>query len=1061
MLRDILSKLSDPSASYRGTPFWAWNAKLDPEEIRTQIRAFHKMGLGGFFMHSRTGLGTPYLGKEWFECVRAAVDEAKKLGMQPWMYDEDRWPSGSAGGFVTKSQRYRQRWIEVETVSAAALPKAVRRRRTLAWFAVRVAGAEDGLSERALMKLAARDKDGRLPPFLSCRRLSDPLAETLRGGEVLMRFFEQIAGNNTWYNGQSYVDVLNPAAIRKFVSVTHEAYLRELGDDFGKVVPGCFTDEPNFHSRAWTAALPRTFAQQHGYDVLDVLPELFTEVGGEKFSRARHDYVETLTTLFVKAFSKTIGQWCGKHGLQFTGHALAEDTLSSQTCYGGSAMRFYEFQQAPGIDQLTERWAIFQTAKQCSSVAHQLGRAYRLVEAYGCTGWDFPLEGHKALGDWLVALGINHRCQHLAWYSMDAEAKRDYPASISRQSPWYGKYKAEEDYFARIGETLGAGTEVTPLLVVHAEESMWGHWYPKVSGGKVQELDDSFAALTGRLLGAHLDFDYGSEDHLARWGKAAGRHLRVAKAKYDGVLLPALETVRGSTLGLLADFAAKGGRVFYLGEPPARVDAVPSDRAAKAYEAFMHVTLENLPRSLRDMRRVSIAEDSAECEGVLYQERDCGDGLAVFACNTSWPMPKNAAEYFTAPMVRDRVLAYPKAVLRVKAPKTAAKTGKENKVYELDLMTGRFRAADFEYTKGYFVIPAPFGRLQSRMFLVTSEKIPVSAAWSVPEDAPAAWSVPIPETGLKYALDDENVLVLDAARWSADGGELHDTTRALDIDRALRAELGAESRKGHMTQPWCSAEKTPERSLALRLEYAFSCEGAAGTEVSLALEHPELYDISLNGTAVPNEYRDALAAGKPVPPLDSTGSWWVDPCLRRLRIPAGALREGANTLVLSGRFDETQRGLEAMFLLGGFGVSPDGATIRPLPAALDLGDVCAQGLTNYSGNLFYRFKASVPPKGAVRVSADPWRGAAVGFRVNGGEEKFRPFPPFEAVFEDGLRRDGSDEFEIVVYGHRRNAFGPFYVRGGVKWPSWTGPGEMGDTTETVRALVPFGLGAGK
>ncbi len=114
-----------------------------------------------------------------------------------------------------------------------------------------------------------------------------------------------------------------------------------------------------------------------------------------------------------------------------------EDTLSQQTAVVGSAMRFYEHMQLPGMDLLTERWRAYTTAKQVSSAGRQFGLRTRLTETYGCTGWDFPFAGHKALGDWQAALGINLRCQHLAWYTMEAEAKRDYPAAISWQSPWW------------------------------------------------------------------------------------------------------------------------------------------------------------------------------------------------------------------------------------------------------------------------------------------------------------------------------------------------------------------------------------------------------------------------------------------------------------------------------------------------------------------------------------------------------------------------------------------------------------------------------------------------
>ena len=59
---------------YRAMPFWAWNGKLEPEELRRQVRIMHDMGMNGFFMHSRLGLATGYLQEEWFECIKAALD---------------------------------------------------------------------------------------------------------------------------------------------------------------------------------------------------------------------------------------------------------------------------------------------------------------------------------------------------------------------------------------------------------------------------------------------------------------------------------------------------------------------------------------------------------------------------------------------------------------------------------------------------------------------------------------------------------------------------------------------------------------------------------------------------------------------------------------------------------------------------------------------------------------------------------------------------------------------------------------------------------------------------
>ena len=73
-----LKEFRNPSAAWRGAPFWAWNDRMDPKEVRRQIREFRKAGLGGFFMHSRVGLVTRYMEKEWMDCIKAGVSEAKK-----------------------------------------------------------------------------------------------------------------------------------------------------------------------------------------------------------------------------------------------------------------------------------------------------------------------------------------------------------------------------------------------------------------------------------------------------------------------------------------------------------------------------------------------------------------------------------------------------------------------------------------------------------------------------------------------------------------------------------------------------------------------------------------------------------------------------------------------------------------------------------------------------------------------------------------------------------------------------------------------------------------------
>ena len=103
------STFKNPTSEYRGTPFWAWNCKMTKEILEKQIVYLKEMGFGGFHMHSRSGMDNEYLSDEFMSLVRACTDKAKAENMLAWLYDEDRWPSGAAGGLVTREPKYRAR----------------------------------------------------------------------------------------------------------------------------------------------------------------------------------------------------------------------------------------------------------------------------------------------------------------------------------------------------------------------------------------------------------------------------------------------------------------------------------------------------------------------------------------------------------------------------------------------------------------------------------------------------------------------------------------------------------------------------------------------------------------------------------------------------------------------------------------------------------------------------------------------------------------------------------------------------------------------------------------
>src|SRR4051794_12154909 len=212
----------NPGARFRGAPFWSWNNKLDLPQLFRQIDQFKAMGFGGVCIHSRTGLATEYLGKEYLAAINACTEKLAKLGMLSWLYDEDRWPSGSAGGIVTRDHRYR---IKHLLWTKTPYGDASRPERLLDYTAP--ARTENG---KLLARYEVSIEDGCLKEY---RRF--PQSET-PGANVWYAYLET-SFPSTWFNFQTYVDTFSRDAIERFVEVTHERLRKTVGKHFGRTCP--------------------------------------------------------------------------------------------------------------------------------------------------------------------------------------------------------------------------------------------------------------------------------------------------------------------------------------------------------------------------------------------------------------------------------------------------------------------------------------------------------------------------------------------------------------------------------------------------------------------------------------------------------------------------------------------------------------------------------------------------------------------------------------------------------------------------------------------------------
>lgn len=1014
---------ANPTSAYRGTPFWAWNCQMTEKKITKIVDTLKIMGMGGGHIHCRTGMNNPYMEEEFLHLVEDANKKLSKHQMLTWLYDEDRWPSGAGGGLVTRELRYRIRFL---VFSPTRLEGEIPGGKNHSSSGQAVRSANRKLLAHYQVRLS---RDGWLEDYAQIPE--DDVAE--EGYQEWFAYLE-ISGNNPWFNNQSYVNTLDKKAIEKFIQVTHEKYKERLGEEFGNTIPAIFTDEPQFCHKTrlhyagerteviipYTDDFEDTFRETYGHGILEALPELFWEKGADQVSEIRYQYHDHICERFASAFADTIGSWCKANGLMLTGHMMEEPTLQSQTAALGEAMRSYRSFQLPGIDMLCD-WRELTTAKQAQSASRQFGCPGVLSELYGVTNWDFDFRGHKLQGDWQAALGVTVRVHHLTWTSMAGEAKRDYPACIGYQSPWYEEYRYVEDYFARIHTLLTRGKANVKIGVIHPIESYWLHWGSDEKTGSIrEEMDENFRNLTDWLLYGFLDFDFISESLLPRQNhpeEISDAGFPVGEMNYDIILVPNCETLRSTTLERLQAFRSKGGTVVFAGNTPRYINALPSTEVREFVKSCTVIpfTRESLRSILEPARLVEVRNETGMlAENMIYQLRQDGEEELFFLAHVhkmkNPDLPKKEQLTIALKGSWDVELYQPLDGTKMKIPceRIQGKTVVKRELYDHDSLLLRLRPAE----EGFCAV----GKSCEQTASVHTEPL------KIPEKIPVKLSEP-------------NVLVLDQAAYAFDDEPWREKEELLRIDNAFRKKLGFPLRMEAFAQPWVDQE---EETICHKLRLKFVIQSQTEIAgVKLALENRNA-SLVFNGEKIKNP----------------ESGWYVDEDIICREL--GNIRKGANELLVEIPFGRKEN-VEYLFLLGDFGVKVSGraAELTAPVRTLAFGDITTQGLPFYGGNVEYHLPVSLEQDGIIQVHASMFRSPLLTVRLEEGEKKRIAYAPYTAEIP---AQKGDHLLKITAFGNRINTFGAIHNCN--RTETWCGPNAwrtQGDQWSYEYQLTPSGI----
>jgi hypothetical protein len=996
-------KFKNPDAILRPAPFWAINDRITPEETARQMADMIDKGLSGGFFHSRAGLTTDYLGQEWFASMRAALDVAEKRDGYLWLYDEDLWPSGNAGGQVAATKdEYREAFLQPEYVPAGEAP----------------------LQEPEGEPKAAYAITERKGAFVSqIRRISFEEAATNRGAERLLfrRFY---AGKTGWWSGESYCNLLHPEVTKRFIELTHEVYKKHLGQHFGKRIPGIFTDEPQLYSSGsglpWYDGIPAAYAQRCGRDFWADLPFLFLD--GADARRIRLHAYRTILGLFCDHYSKPIYDWCEANGIEHTGHYNAEDSFAGQLMnHCGGITAHYRYQQLPGIDHLCRQTdPMLFTLRQTSSAARQLGRRGVLTEIFGVSHHTNTFEDFKWIGDYNLVLGATFFVPHLTWYSMRGKRKRDYPPNWNYQQTYWEHLRPLNDYFTRAAAVLTGGKPEVEVVFLHSIEDASASLRRTVNTGKrglphgipanadlgrVNELDRILRNLLEAALNAGYDADLADEGYLEDFGSVQGDRLAIGQMSYSVVVVPEAQSWRPKTLELLAQFVEAGGKVILTGRIPTELDCEPAADAWRKLAASGGVAC--------------IAASRTELQAALDKVTKLSYRLRS---NVGKPLPhlyvqhrKDGAQDFFFIVNSDRtamrrlrltLFGAAKKPVAIWNPLTGAKERLSGQAVGRDLVVE-------------LALPAVGSAI------VAAGRGVADGARTAPPRCACGGSIVALPSRWKHCRTQDNVLVIDRLSCSVDGGQ---TFSAEDAEYRIRRKLAEHfgTRDSLAWQPWVAIRKKlfDGRGGPAILRYRFHNAAETVGKAAVVIEDLHKGRLTVNGTPV----ETACCA------------WHWDRGFGKVDI-TNLVVPGENVVDFAIQYDFLSE-IEQAYIVGDFGTrlrTPSEGELCDEPATLTDGSWVDQGYAFYPGSMVYQAKIKHTARKGVQTFLrlkDP-SGILYIVRVNGKEAGRLYWMPLSVNLTKLLQR-GENTLEIEVVSSGQNAHGPSHVREGDAY-LWFGP----------------------
>lgn len=601
------------------TRWWWMGNALRKEDITFDLEQMRAQGIGGveqITMEEVYARGNhDYLSPEYFELLRHAVAEAKRLGLEfslnfggpGWIFGGKWVPKEDQSEIMIASATDVQGPMTVDAPlsrEAVLNPRDVPR-------STPIIGPEDCLVAVVAGRLIQGRLDASSFAVLTERSTDGRIRWDAPAGEWRIMAFWLTQRDNS-----DAVDHLNESAMERYCDALGAQLKEAVGSEFGHTIESVFSDSfevPIYRNGLyWNEGLFAAFKESATYDLVPYLPSLWYDIEGLS-PKIRYDVNAFLHETGMKAFFGPFLRWCEANGVRgrIQPYGFVTDNIE-----GAGAAHIPEMEVTAGEKDAVPWFDTRISPREyTASGAHLYGRNVVSTEAYTFMHWEpyrASLEELKIASDIFLLSGANKFYNH----GFSASPERDIALSrrffvgegISPENVWWRYYHHLAEYLGRSCYLLRQGV---PVVDVAVYSPLANQWTQDVLNARKWTRNFEWGGL-GELLRANgYNYDLINDDVLQHRAVFYGDAIEAGDMRYRALILPDVEALPLETMQRIDAYVRGGGTVI-------AIDRIPT----------LSTGLDEYARKDAEVRRIADGLFGARDKGEDAQP--CGTGRAYF-----------------------------------------------------------------------------------------------------------------------------------------------------------------------------------------------------------------------------------------------------------------------------------------------------------------------------------------------------------------------------------------------------------------------------------------------